>query len=128
MVACQSAEHPRVLVVDDEPLLRMFNVDMLSDAGFDVIEAGNADEALRLLTSISDIRVVFTDVEMPGGIDGFELADLVEARWPGIGVVVTSGRRLPNEAFRASARCFVPKPYAAAKVVELIDSIVHARH
>ena len=80
----------------------MYNVDMLSDAGFDVIEAGNADEALKLLTDISDIRVVFTDVEMPGRIDGFELADLVEARWPGIGVVVTSGRRLPDA--RRSAR------------------------
>ncbi len=128
MVACQAAEHPRVLVVDDEPLLRMFNVDMLSDAGFDVIEAGDADEALRLLSDVSDIRVVFTDVEMPGRIDGFELAALVEARWPAIGVVVTSGRRLPNAAFRSSARCFVPKPYAAAHVVELIDSFVHARH
>ena len=63
-----------------------------------MIEAGNADEALRLLADISDIRVVFTDVEMPGSLNGFELAELVEARWPEIGVVVTSGRRLPNEA------------------------------
>ena len=126
MVACQSAEHPRVLVVD--PLLRMFNVDLLSDAGFDVIEAGDADEALRLLSDIADIRVVFTDVEMPGRIDGFELAALVEARWPEIGVVVTSGRRLPSASFRSTARCFVPKPYAGAHVVELIDSFVHARH
>ena len=128
MVACPSMEHPRILVVDDEPLLRMFNVDMLSDAGFDVIEAGDADEALKLLSNISDIRVVFTDVEMPGRIDGFELAELVEARWPGIGVVVTSGRRLPDARFRSAARCFVPKPYAAAKVVELIDAFVHAHH
>ena len=128
MFAYPSAEHPRVLVVDDEPLLRMFNVDMLSDAGFDVIEAADADEALRLLTDVADIRVVFTDVEMPGRIDGFALADLVETRWPDIGVLVTSGRRLPNEAFRSAARCFVPKPYAAARVVELIDAFVHARH
>ena len=128
MVACPSAEHPRVLVVDDEPLLRMFNVDMLSDAGFDVIEAGDAEEALRLLTDVAGIRVVFTDVEMPGAIDGFELAELVEAQWPDIGIVVTSGRRLPDKAFRSSARCFVPKPYAAAQVVELIDAIVHGEH
>lgn len=123
-----SAAHPRVLVVDDEPLLRLFNVDMLSDAGFDVLEAGNADEALRLLEQTDDIRVVFTDVEMPGQIDGFGLADRIEALWPEIGVVVTSGRRFPDEAFGASARCFVAKPYAPAKVVELIDAFVQARH
>lgn len=127
MIACPSAEHPRVLVVDDEPLLRMFNVDMLSDAGFDVIEAANADEALRLLSLVSDIRVVFTDVEMPGTLNGFELALRVEAQWPDIGVVVTSGRRLPDAAFGSSGRCFVPKPYAASRVVELIDAFVQ-RH
>lgn len=123
-----SSSHPRVLVVDDEPLLRTFNVDMLSDAGFDVIEAADADEALRLLEHTDGIRVVFTDVEMPGRIDGFALAELIEAQWPDIGVVVTSGRRMPNAAFNAAARCFVPKPYAAAQVVELIDAFVHARH
>ena len=127
MIACPSAEHPRVLVVDDEPLLRMFNVDMLSDAGFDVLEAADADEALRVLALVSDIRVVFTDVEMPGSLNGFELADRVEAQWPEIGVVVTSGRRLPDPAFRSTGRCFVPKPYAAARVVALIDAFVQ-RH
>ena len=123
-----SSAHPRILVVDDEPLLRTFNADMLSDAGFDVLEAADAEEALRLLEDVAGIQVVFTDVEMPGRIDGFALAELIEAQWPEIGVVVTSGRRLPNESFRAKARCFVPKPYAVSHVVALIDAFCHARH
>jgi CheY-like chemotaxis protein len=123
-----SPDHPRILVVEDEPLLRMFNTEMLSDAGFDVVEACNADEALEVLERIGDIQVVFTDVEMPGLIDGFALAERIAALWPTIKVVVTSGRRLPNATFRAPARCFIPKPYAVAEVLGLIDAFVHPRH
>ena len=119
---------PRVLVVEDEPLLRLFNVDMLSDAGFDVLEAADADEALRLLEAVEGIQVVFTDVEMPGLLDGFALAQRIEARWPSIGVVITSGRRYPERQLTAPARCFVPKPFEMAKVVGYIDAFVHARH
>ena len=128
MSSTASLPHPRVLVVEDEPLLRMFNADMLNDAGFDVLEASDADEALRLLETMKDIRVVFTDVEMPGLIDGFALAERIEAQWPDIGVVVTSGRRYPPPAFSAPARCFVPKPFRAAHVVGMIDAFVHASH
>ncbi len=123
-----SSANPRVLVVDDEPLLRLVNADMLSDAGFEVLEACDGEEALRLLEMTDGIRVVFTDVEMPGTIDGFALAARIEARWPEIGVVVTSGRRLPEASFVAPARCFVPKPYQFSRVVELIDAFVQARH
>lgn len=123
-----SRQHPRVLVVDDEPLLRLINVDMLSDAGFEVLEAADAEEALRLLEMTDDIQVVFTDVEMPGHIDGFALADRIGIMWPQIGVVITSGRRLPDHAMNAPARCFVPKPYQVSRVVELIDAFVQARH
>jgi DNA-binding NtrC family response regulator len=122
-----ASTHPRVLIVDDEPLIRLFNVDMLSDAGFDVIEASDAEEALRVLHAVDDISVVFTDVEMPGRIDGFALAREIAQLWPEIGVVVTSGRRCPDEAFEAPARRFVPKPYQADRVVELIGSFVQAR-
>ena len=128
MNSTASLLHPRILVVEDEPLLRMFNADMLSDAGFEVLEASDADEALRLLETTRDIKVVFTDVEMPGLIDGFALAERIEARWPDIGVVVTSGRRYPPRAFSAPARHFVPKPFAASEVVGMIDAFVHAGH
>ena len=119
---------PRILVVEDEPLLRLFNADMLSDAGFDVLEAANADEALRVLETTRGIRVVFTDVEMPGALDGFALADRIEALWPEIGVVITSGRRFPEAVLTAPARRFVAKPFRAAQVVCAIDAVVHARH
>ncbi len=120
--------HPRVLVVEDEPLLRLFNADMLIDAGFDVVEACDADEALRLLETVDGIRVVFTDVEMPGALDGFALAERIETRWPQIGVVVTSGRCRPATSFAAPARCFVPKPFRAAQIVGAIDAFMQARH
>ncbi len=119
---------PRILVVEDEPLLRLFNADMLSDAGFDVLEAANADEALRVLETTRDIKVVFTDVEMPGALDGFALAQRIEALWPEIGVVITSGRRRPDMVLTAPARCFVAKPFKAAQIVGAIDAFVHAGH
>ena len=118
----------RILVVEDEPLLRTFNADMLSDAGFDVIEASDADEALRLLETMRDIQVVFTDVEMPGHIDGFALAQKIEVRWPKIGVVITSGRRYPAIEFGAVGRRFVPKPFKVAQIVESIGSVAQAWH
>lgn len=123
-----SSAQPRVLVVDDEPLLRIFNVDILSDAGFDVLEASDADEALRVLSCTRDIRVVFTDVDMPGPTDGFALANQIEAQWPEIGVLVTSGRRFPDDSCSATARRFVPKPYSASQVVDLIDAFVCSEH
>lgn len=119
---------PRVLVVEDEPLLRTFNSDMLMDAGFDVCEACDADEALLLLEQFGDdIRVVFTDVEMPGTLDGFALAARIEAKWPDICVIVTSGRRLPHPSFNAPARHFVAKPFKVAQVLEVIGSFAQ-RH
>ena len=114
-------------MVDDEPLLRIFNVDMLSEAGFEVLEACDASEALSVLESTDGIQVVFTDVEMPGALDGFALADRIGARWPDISVLVTSGRRYPDRSIDAPARRFLPKPYAVSHVVELIDAFV-ARH
>lgn len=122
-----SCAQPRVLVVDDEPLLRMFNADLLSDAGFDVYEAGNADEALALLETTQGIRVVFTDVEMPGRIDGFALARKIGSTWPEIGVLVTSGRRTPDQVGGPSCT-FVPKPYRAAEVLQIIDAFMHPHH
>ena len=128
IVDAVASSHARVLIVEDEPLLRMFNADMLIDAGFEVLEAADATEALQLLETNSDIRVVFTDVEMPGAIDGFALAQRIGAQWPDIGVLVTSGRRYPDEVFTATSRCFVPKPFRVAQVVELIDAFVRSRH
>jgi CheY-like chemotaxis protein len=79
-----------VLAVEDEPLVRMFIADFLDEAGFKVIEAVNADEATTILQARPDIQVVLTDIGMPGSMGGLELTKLIQERWPGIGVVMTS--------------------------------------
>ena len=81
-----------VLIVEDEPLVRFCAVQTVEEAGFDVIEAANADEAIAILESRQDIRVVFTDIHMPGSMDGLKLAHAVRDRWPPIKIIVTSGR------------------------------------
>jgi CheY-like chemotaxis protein len=102
---------PVVLIVEDEPLVRVSACNMIEDAGFEVIEAANADEAIRILESRSDIRVVFTDVHMPGTMDGLKLAHAVRNRWPPIKIIVTSGRDLATEHDLPEGGRFFAKPY-----------------
>ena len=71
-----------VLIVEDEALVRMIAVDMIEEAGFEILEAANADEAILLLEARRDITVLFTDIEMPGSMDGLRLAQAVRGRWP----------------------------------------------
>ncbi|PYE42648.1 response regulator receiver domain-containing protein [Rhizobium sp. PP-F2F-G20b] len=100
-----------VLVVEDEPLVRMGIVDYLEDVGFTVLEAGNADEAITVLMSNLDVRIMFTDVDMPGGMDGLRLAAAVRERWPPIKIIVTSGHRKVNVDDIPAQAEFFPKPY-----------------
>jgi CheY-like chemotaxis protein len=86
------SKRPVVLIVEDEFLLRMDAVDMVADAGFEVVEAADADEAIGILDARRDIAVVFTDIQMPGSMDGLKLARAVKGRWPPIKIVATSGR------------------------------------
>jgi CheY-like chemotaxis protein len=81
-----------VLIVEDEALVRMTAVDMIEEAGFEILEAANADEAILLLEARRDITVLFTDIEMPGSMDGLRLAQAVRGRWPPIKIIATSGR------------------------------------
>lgn len=113
-----------VLVVEDEPFVRMLGADALEDAGFGVLEACNADEALRLLGARSDVRIVFTDIEMPGSVDGLALAWRIHERWPRIGVVLTSGRCFIDPASMPHGDLFMPKPYAAWALVRQIETII----
>jgi CheY-like chemotaxis protein len=80
-----------VLVVEDEPLLRLMAVTMVENAGFAPIEAANADQAVRILESRTDIRIVFTDIDMPGSMDGMKLAACIRDRWPPVEIILTSG-------------------------------------
>jgi two-component system, response regulator PdtaR len=117
-----SASHPTILVVEDEPLVRLVGSLLLSDAGFNVIEACNAEEALRVLEAGSDVRIVFTDVEMPGALDGLGLARCVHERWPSIGVIVTSGRCEPPRQKQGLTELFVAKPYASSTLMHKIEA------
>src|ERR1700733_4713037 len=114
-----------ILVVEDEAIIRMGAVQILEDAGFVIVEAGNADDAMRILESRNDIRAVFTDINMPGTLDGMRLARAVRGRWPPIHLIVTSGLISPGEdEFPANGR-FIRKPYKSEHVIatlrELLD-------
>jgi two-component system, response regulator PdtaR len=85
-----------VLIVDDEPLIRQVASDVLEEEGFDVVEAADAEEALSVLRARNDVGVLFTDVNMPRALDGLDLAELVNERWPAINLVITSERELPR--------------------------------
>jgi len=104
-----------VLVVEDEEIIRHMASEMVEVAGFAPIEAANADEALVLLERRHDIDALFTDVEMPGSLNGLALAHLVHERWPGIRIVVTSGR-VSAEQVGDEFACFLAKPYVFASV------------
>lgn len=120
-----------ILVVDDEPLLRIFAVDFLTDAGFMVYEASNADEALEVLGSRPDIFAVFTDIQMPGTLDGIGLARRIKKTWPGIFVIVTSGQQVAESGELSDDVPFLTKPYLPETVAAMIrqklsPQIVHA--
>src|SRR5258708_5603900 len=91
-IAVNTASPTNVLVVEDELVLRLRAVDIVEDAGFTAIEEVNADEALLILESRSDISLLFTDIQMPGSIDGLKLAYTVHKRWPAIKIVLVSGQ------------------------------------
>jgi two-component system, response regulator PdtaR len=112
-----------VLIVEDEPLVRVAGVDLLAEAGFEVLEAGNADEALRILEATPEVRVVFSDVEMPGSLDGLGLARNICQCWPRIGILLTSGHRIRAETLPREAR-FLAKPYDGQALVRHIEEIV----
>ncbi len=105
-----------VMIVDDDVLERMGASYMFSDAGYRVIEAENADEALQLLEKNADVRLLFTDVTMPGSMSGSDLAGQVARRWPEVGVIVTSGRPRPETL--PSRSKFHAKPYEPTNVLQ----------
>ena len=112
-----------VLVVEDEAYLRFNIADNLRDAGFAVLEAANADEAIAILEVRSDIRLVFTDVNMPGSMDGLRLAAFVRDRWPPIKLIVASGQTAPDAADLPEGVPFVSKPYHLPDLLKTIAGI-----
>lgn len=120
MVSGSRAKTPAVLIVEDEPLVRLCAVETVEGAGFEVIEAANADEAIRILESRRDIRVVFTDIHMPGSMDGLKLAHAVRNRWPPIKIIVTSGRETAAEQDLPAGGRFFAKPYDPSEIKDAL--------
>ena len=116
----------RILVVEDETFVRMDAVEMLRDAGFDILEAVNADEAMRLLALHSDIRLIFTDIDMAGSINGLQLATIVRKRWPPVRIVVTSGYYKVQASDLPEGTRFFHKPYQPDQIIDAVRELINA--
>jgi len=113
-----------VLVVEDEMLLRMRTVDMVEDAGFTSVEAVDADQAVAILESRSDIALLFTDIQMPGSMDGLKLAHAVRKRWPPINIILVSGQlKVADLDLPADSR-FFGKPLDARVMIAQMQSMI----
>lgn len=110
-------QRPVVLVVEDESLIRLSAVQFVEEAGFDALEAGNADEAIALLESRTDIKLVFSDVHMPGRMDGLKLVAYIRDRWPPVLLIVASGFAVVAESDLPVGTSFFRKPYLEGAIV-----------
>lgn len=113
-----------VLVVEDEFLIRMDVVDQLQAEGFRTLEAGTGQEALEILQQGKQVDVVFTDVDMPGNVNGVVLAHTVEEKWPAAGIIVTSGQAIIADDALPAGASFLPKPYRVAIIVAAIRKLL----
>lgn len=113
-----------VLVVEDEALIRLSAVAIVEDAGYEAVEARNADEAIEILQARNDIRVVFTDVDMPGTMDGLRLAKYIRERWPPILLIVASGKAIVREGDLPSGALFFSKPYQEHAIADSIRNLL----
>ena len=113
-----------VLVVEDEMVLRMRAVDIVEDAGFTAVEAVNADEALSILESRSDISLLFSDIQMPGSMDGLKLAHAVHDRWPSIKIILVSGQVKLSDADKPADSRFFGKPLEVKQMIAELQEMV----
>ena len=124
---CQAADSQTILVVEDEPLIRMSAVAALRDAGYWVLEAQNSAEALDVLSRHSEISILVTDVRMPGDMDGLALVTWVQLNNPAIRSIVVSANATAAEAGKAGALGFVRKPYLPDTIIQAVhDTVLHA--
>ena len=116
-------EGPVILIVEDEFLIREDAAETIEKAGFAVIQASNADEAIAILERRSDIHVVFTDIQMPGSMNGLKLARFVRDRWPPIRILATSGLVKVGADDLPSGSAFLAKPYRGPEVVSTLRKL-----
>jgi CheY-like chemotaxis protein len=113
-----------VLVVEDEPMLRMAAIDLVEEAGFEALEAMNADDAIRLLETRDDICLIFTDIDMPAGtMNGLKLAAAVRHRWPPIKIIVVSGHYQPKHEELPEGALFFQKPYQHSAIISAMQTM-----
>src|ERR1700710_953453 len=122
-----TAALPTVLIVEDEMVLRMRAVDIVEDAGFTPIEAVNADDALAILESRSDIEMLFTDIQMPGSMDGLKLAHAVRERWPLIKIILVSGQLKLTDDDRPAHSRFFGKPLEVKQMIAEMQDMIGSR-
>jgi len=116
-----TASRCTVLVVEDEMLIRMFAADCLQENGFIVLEAADAAEALKILDAHDDVDVLFTDVNMPGPMDGIALVGLMHGRRPELGLIITSGRGAPDLADLPGTSLYLAKPYLPQQLAAAVE-------
>ena len=119
-----SGAEATVLVVEDEELARLIITDYLREGGFAVLQSANAEQALAVLEQRGDVRAVVLDVVMPGAMDGIALAHLIHERWPGIGLLVMSGKGVPKMVQLPPEAGFLPKPYFGPSIVGRLRAII----
>ena len=117
---------PVILIVEDEFLLRLDSAETIEHAGFEVVQAANADEAIAILEARPEIRVVFTDIQMPGSMDGLKLARFVRNRWPPIKIIATSGHVVVGEDDLPPGSVFLSKPYRGPVLVSTLREMTGA--
>jgi len=116
---------PLVLVVEDEAIIRIDMAEIIAENGYEVVEAANAAAALEILRTRPEVSLLFTDINMPGKLDGMDLARLVHEHWPKVRLVITSGGVAPTKAEIPDSGRFIPKPYRPMQILEEIDRQLH---
>jgi two-component system, response regulator PdtaR len=117
---------PTILVVEDDALVRMHGMVVLEEAGFTVLEAADADEALLILDGLIAVDLLFSDIDMPGSMNGLDLACLVHERWPCMHLMLTSGHHRLTPGQLPAAGKFLPKPWAQDVLVRQVRALLHA--
>ena len=112
------------MVVEDHPLVRIGVLEVIIEAGFETLEASNAADAIRILEARPDIHIVFTDAEMPGTMDGLELAHYIRNRWPPVKLIVVSGEVAIDPQELPTGARFFPKPYREIAIVEAMTGML----
>jgi len=115
---------PTVLVVEDEALVRLNAMDIVEAAGFEAVSASNADSAIHVLEMRDDIRAVFTDVHMPGSIDGLGLIRLIKERWPAVATLLTSGKTSITQLDLQNGVRFFAKPYLPRQIEAVLREVI----